>query len=787
MQESPLCYTNNSNPSPSPRYFFTPINENEREEVSTFQTAVQYYDQSRSASALPSETPMTFAKPGYTSPLAIPDVTQSPLSGAYLNPTFSSINHGNGNRSNGFHPSLQQMCSPCNMGKGIEKTLLTSLPQANQRFVSTVPRMLEAGSPPHYTRRMRSDSESNSSRGTTRSSASSRSSSTYSSTSLEQSQHMPQNMKGDLLRQAKVKTELCLYFLRGTKCPFGPRCNYAHGESELKYTTLVDLQKAGLIEDVNTYRAHPCFSWVATGACPFGLRCSNIHDARVASVNSSWLPHSDVPVSNLKTNLNVDKAHHWNLAALSQSNPLISKLIWGHRPSLKKMGRATGTSPNHSDMERDSMEESAAVEWRDTYSLVCNLANMNVAAPFKGAKESTVPSLKVSELQRLCVAIHMGYCKKRIDDYVYKPEHLVYNELCMVLQTKYFRLLKPKNVTRSLDITSDTPITSFVCEISEEEYKGSKVFWDKRYPFTPNEVISVHELVFGCMGETIARASLWIELVGHTALNPQEVKRFKRGRQRNKIGNSGEAKKFLPFPGSDKSSSKTGSSFYLHPHKPFFRIQPVCIDSAVFDLVKNMFQHRLAVLIQREYRAFNGTENEIRNYITNQDSVLRNSFNTIKHGVENWSWPVTKGMANVSAGTSVPKCSSEYNPSPTSKSVTVIPIWESFLDSDFNTNQNKSCRGKDGKKTSSRFSLGVFQQLSQSRSLNTHRTLPHILKQSSSGAKTNDVWKSILLESDVHDEWKIIKEHYLEANQFNHDKCMPLNATNTDRITSLSS
>jgi len=77
---------------------------------------------------------------------------------------------------------------------------------------------------------------------------------------------LPQNLKGDPTRQAKVKTELCLFFSRGTACPFGSRCNYAHGEDELKYTKLFELEKAGLVADVDSYRAHPCFSWVATGA-----------------------------------------------------------------------------------------------------------------------------------------------------------------------------------------------------------------------------------------------------------------------------------------------------------------------------------------------------------------------------------------------------------------------------------------------------------------------------------------------------------------------------------------
>jgi Zinc finger C-x8-C-x5-C-x3-H type (and similar). len=77
---------------------------------------------------------------------------------------------------------------------------------------------------------------------------------------------LPQNLKGDPLRQAKVKTELCLFFSRGKPCPFGEKCNYAHGEDELKYTKLVEMDRAGLVADIKSYRAYPCFSWVSTGA-----------------------------------------------------------------------------------------------------------------------------------------------------------------------------------------------------------------------------------------------------------------------------------------------------------------------------------------------------------------------------------------------------------------------------------------------------------------------------------------------------------------------------------------
>jgi len=75
----------------------------------------------------------------------------------------------------------------------------------------------------------------------------------------------PQNLRGDPFRSAKVKTELCRNFNSAKGCPFGDKCNYAHGEHELKFTKLMDLERAGLV-DIEIFRTHPCPTWVATGA-----------------------------------------------------------------------------------------------------------------------------------------------------------------------------------------------------------------------------------------------------------------------------------------------------------------------------------------------------------------------------------------------------------------------------------------------------------------------------------------------------------------------------------------
>jgi hypothetical protein len=42
---------------------------------------------------------------------------------------------------------------------------------------------------------------------------------------------LPQNLRGDPFRSAKVKTELCRYHNTPKGCVFGDKCNYAHGEN----------------------------------------------------------------------------------------------------------------------------------------------------------------------------------------------------------------------------------------------------------------------------------------------------------------------------------------------------------------------------------------------------------------------------------------------------------------------------------------------------------------------------------------------------------------------------
>ena len=70
------------------------------------------------------------------------------------------------------------------------------------------------------------------------------------------------------------KTELCKNYKAWAEhrqgqfyCPYGEKCNYAHGERELaNFANAYEMQAKGVIENPDTYMCLPCFDHVSTGA-----------------------------------------------------------------------------------------------------------------------------------------------------------------------------------------------------------------------------------------------------------------------------------------------------------------------------------------------------------------------------------------------------------------------------------------------------------------------------------------------------------------------------------------
>ncbi|KAI9031009.1 hypothetical protein CLU79DRAFT_831539 [Phycomyces nitens] len=63
------------------------------------------------------------------------------------------------------------------------------------------------------------------------------------------------------------KTEVCRNWSEIGHCRYGKRCQYAHGNKEIRNTPRH-----------NRYKTQPCRAYHEEGACPYGTRCTYIHE-----------------------------------------------------------------------------------------------------------------------------------------------------------------------------------------------------------------------------------------------------------------------------------------------------------------------------------------------------------------------------------------------------------------------------------------------------------------------------------------------------------------------------
>ena len=64
------------------------------------------------------------------------------------------------------------------------------------------------------------------------------------------------------------KTELCASFIKsGGNCPYGDKCQFAHGEHDLK-----------VVDRPPKWRSKACQNWIKTGTCAYNERCCFRHD-----------------------------------------------------------------------------------------------------------------------------------------------------------------------------------------------------------------------------------------------------------------------------------------------------------------------------------------------------------------------------------------------------------------------------------------------------------------------------------------------------------------------------
>lgn len=92
-----------------------------------------------------------------------------------------------------------------------------------------------------------------------------------------------------MLSSNRYKTELCRGFQETGSCKYGNKCQFAHGEAELR----------GLYRHPK-YKTEPCRTFYNFGYCPYGSRCHFIHEEKISGgpLVSAKFQRQPAPTSN---------------------------------------------------------------------------------------------------------------------------------------------------------------------------------------------------------------------------------------------------------------------------------------------------------------------------------------------------------------------------------------------------------------------------------------------------------------------------------------------------------
>lgn len=237
---------------------------------------------------------------------------------------------------------------------------------------------------------------------------------------------------------------------------------------------------------------------------------------------------------------------------------------------------------------------------------------------------------EISEVHRVEMALKMR--ERRMAQYfTFLPSHLFCGELCMVLQTSYFRL----DVVESFQNIKRYQVV----EISDEEASKSS---SAENPF----IITAREITFGPVGDASVRpVAVWFN-IPEEDMNPctrQQARRHKRSRHRLR-----QKRDVQHQPEEAKITASCSIP-------PFNSCQPV--DDAAFDLITNIMSHRQRVL---KYFSSSSDEELLRMLTLEEESLLK-CFESQRRFWVTWTWPKRTGSNYIDENTDVPEIDGAYS------------------------------------------------------------------------------------------------------------------------------
>lgn len=382
---------------------------------------------------------------------------------------------------------------------------------------------------------------------------------------------------------------------------------------------------------------------------PFDLRCPFLHDQRVSSSHSSWLPHAEIAVNSIDTDVNVDKLYHENTGVVYRSTPLhdfAASRKWFHR---HVEGVDTLTA------------------WRELYAHVCNI-DVRLLFDLTGGTTGDDSSFRfynrrrrVSELHRIVIASVMRQLRLGTS-YIYHPTHVIFGELCMILQSRAFRIVPGNPSSMDWDVANlrELAIPDMYWGTVESDEPTSVFDNDLE-----NNIVVAHEVAFGPIGDPNSKPlsiCFNIPTSEMSKCTPQQAKRHKRTRNRTQKAMQRERNMSPTF-----SSTSTSGEFFIGSSDegvrdyessdtpPFYENQP--LDVNAFDLVSDILKHRAQVLMTKTVPGLLDLEKKI----SRDDKILRFRFENQFRFWATWAWPLTLGRDQVDESTQVPPVGGIYS------------------------------------------------------------------------------------------------------------------------------
>lgn len=314
---------------------------------------------------------------------------------------------------------------------------------------------------------------------------------------------------------------------------------------------------------------------------PFGSRCTCIHDPRVTGTSPSWLTHTETQGNTIATDINVESLHQKRFNEIHSDNP------FGNRFSLR----------------HDTFSE--------LYKLICNLSFARggwVDANRRHARHLD-PRIKLQ------IALKMrgeaDWC------YKFRPQHVIHDEMCMVLQHRGFQV--------DGDRVTEIPLSKCQPRLN------------------PNH-LDVRELAFGPDSDASVRGvALWFnigegDVVECTAAQSKRY-RFKRGKCK---------KDMIDF--ANPSAFDELDCFEM--------IRPN--DDDAYQLATDILKHRLAFLRTESIGAMRERHEEL-GAREKEKEQLKRRFEALRLHWILWAWPINEGRAKVDKNTYVPKVDGTYS------------------------------------------------------------------------------------------------------------------------------